>query len=137
MNLHAKLMEREAAGRPVRVGLIGAGKFGTMFLAQVRRTPGMHLVGLADLNVERARNQLRSCGWSEPQFAAADLGDALRSGRTLVTADAEALIAFADIDVMIEATGDPSRWSEDTTSVVPVIASAPPASLGLQIRARS
>src|SRR5437016_9543819 len=100
-------MEREAAGRPVRVGLIGAGKFGRMFLAQVRRTPGMHLVGLADLNVERARNQLRGCGWSEPQFAAADLGDALRSGRTLVTADAEALIAFADIDVMIEATGDP------------------------------
>ena len=107
MNLHAKLMEREAAGRPIRVGLIGAGKFGTMFLAQVRRTPGMHLVGLADLNVERARNQLRACGWSEPQYSAADLGDALRSGRTSVTADAEALIAFADIDVMIEATGDP------------------------------
>ena len=107
MNLHAKLMEREAAGRPVRVGLIGAGKFGTMFLAQVRRTPGMHLVGLADLNVARARDQLRACGWSEPQYSAADLGDALRSGRTSVTADAEALIAFADIDVMIEATGDP------------------------------
>jgi len=52
LNLHAKLMEREAAGRPVRVGLVGAGKFGTMFLAQVRRTQGMHLVGLADLNVE-------------------------------------------------------------------------------------
>src|SRR6266566_4069649 len=100
-------MEREAAGRPVRVGLIGAGKFGTMFLAQVRCTPGMHLVGLADLNVERARNQLRSCGWSEPQFSAANLGDALRSGRTFVTADAEALIGFADIEVMIEATGDP------------------------------
>src|SRR5713101_3904581 len=100
-------MEREAAGRPIRVGLIGAGKVGTMFLAQVRRTPGMHLVGLADLNVERARNQLRSCGWSEPQFSAANLGDALRSGRTFVTADAEALIGFADIEVMIEATGDP------------------------------
>src|ERR671935_2418225 len=96
LNLHAKLMEREAAGRPIRIGLIGAGKFGTMFLAQVRRTPGMHLVGLADLDVERARNQLRACGWSEPQYAADDLGDALHSRRTLVTADAEALIAFAD-----------------------------------------
>jgi len=100
-------MEREAAGRPVRVGLIGAGKFGTMFLAQVRRTPGMHLVGLADLNIERARNQLRGCGWSEPQYSATNLGDALRGGRTFVTADAEALIAFPDVDVMIEATGDP------------------------------
>src|SRR6266536_195742 len=100
-------MEREAAGRPVRVGLIGAGKFGTMFLAQVRRTSGMHLVGLADLNVERAGNQLRGCGWSEPQYSATNLGDALRGGRTFVTADAEALIAFPDVDVMIEATGDP------------------------------
>src|SRR5437868_1945333 len=78
-----------------------------MFLAQVRRTPGMHLVGLADLDVARARNQLRSCGWSEPQYAAADLGDAIESGRTFVTADAEALIAVPEIEVMIEATGDP------------------------------
>jgi predicted homoserine dehydrogenase-like protein len=107
VNLHAKLLEREAAGRPIRVGLIGAGKFGTMFLAQVRRTHGMHLVGLADLDVGRARKQLAGCGWSEPQYSAANLGDALRGGRTFVTPDAEALIDFPDIDVMIEATGDP------------------------------
>ncbi len=56
MNLHALLLEREAAGRPVTVGLIGAGKFGTMFLAQVRRTRGMHLVGIAD-SFGRARRK--------------------------------------------------------------------------------
>ena len=54
MNLHTMLLEREAAGRPVTVGLIGAGKFGTMFLAQARLTRGMHVVGVADLNVARA-----------------------------------------------------------------------------------
>ena len=59
MNLHALLLEREAAGRPVTVGLIGAGKFGTMFLAQVRRTRGMHLVGIADLSAERAAQGAR------------------------------------------------------------------------------
>ena len=109
LNLHAKLLEREAAGRPVTVGLIGAGKFGTMFLAQVRRTRGMHLVGVADLNTERARSQLRGCGWSEERFSAPSPGDALRSGRTHVTADADALIGFPDIEVMIEATGDPKN----------------------------
>ena len=57
MNLHAMLLDREAAGRPVTVGLIGAGKFGTMFLAQVAHTRGMHVAGLADLNLERARAQ--------------------------------------------------------------------------------
>ena len=55
MNLHSLLLEREAAGRPVTVGLIGAGKFGTMFLSQARLTRGLHVVGVADLNVERAR----------------------------------------------------------------------------------
>ena len=69
MNLHALLLEREAAGRPVTVGLIGAGKFGTMFLAQVRRTRGMHLVGIADLSAERAQGQLASCGWPAQQYA--------------------------------------------------------------------
>ena len=54
MNLHAMLLEREAAGRPVTVGLIGAGKFGTMFLAQARRTRGLHVVAVADLDVARA-----------------------------------------------------------------------------------
>ncbi|PWB59992.1 MAG: flagellar biosynthesis protein FlgA [Bradyrhizobiaceae bacterium] len=107
MNLHAMLLEREAAGRPVRIGLIGAGKFGTMFLAQVRRTRGMHLLGLADLSVARAQSALAACGWDPQAAGAASLGDAFRSGRTHLTEDARALIAFPEIEVVIEATGDP------------------------------
>jgi predicted homoserine dehydrogenase-like protein len=54
MNLYSKLLERQEKGQPVRVGLIGAGKFGTMFISQVRRTPGMHLVAVSDLDPEKA-----------------------------------------------------------------------------------
>jgi predicted homoserine dehydrogenase-like protein len=107
MNLFAKLSERESAGRPIRIGMIGAGKFGTMFLTQARRTPGMHLAGLADLNVARAKSQLAVAGWPAPQYAAASLGDALKNRTTLVTDNAEALIDCPDIDVIVEATGDP------------------------------
>ena len=107
MNLHTLLLEREAAGRPVTVGLIGAGKFGTMFLTQVRRTRGMHLVGLADLDVARARSQLHSAGWPEEAYAARALGDALKTRATHVTTDAAALIACPDIEVIVEATGVP------------------------------
>ena len=57
------LLAREAAGRPVTVGLIGAGKFGTMFLSQARLTKGLHVVAVADLNVERAKSQLTTAGW--------------------------------------------------------------------------
>jgi predicted homoserine dehydrogenase-like protein len=107
LNLHAKLLEREAAGRPVTVGLIGAGKFGTMFLAQARTTPGLHIVGLADINVGRARSQLATAGWPAQAYAALSLGDAFRQRRINVTADAGELMAFADIEVIIEATGVP------------------------------
>src|SRR5262245_7985129 len=101
------LLEREAAGRPVAVGLIGAGKFGTMFLAQARSTRGLHVVGVADLDVARARSQLRGAGWDEPAFSAASLGDAYKSRRTHVTEDADALISFPEIEVIVEATGVP------------------------------
>src|SRR6266403_1020268 len=107
MNLHALLLEREAAGRPVTVGLIGAGKFGTMFLAQARLTRGMRVLAVADLDVERARRQLRTAGWDDETVCATSLGEALARSRTHVTQDAEAVIAFPEIEVIVEATGVP------------------------------
>ncbi|MSP81234.1 MAG: flagellar biosynthesis protein FlgA [Rhodospirillales bacterium] len=107
MNLHTLLLEREAAGRPVTVGLIGAGKFGTMFLSQARLTRGLHVVAVADLNVERARSQLATAGWPAEQFAASLLGDAVKQRMTHVLADAQAVIAHPGIEVIVEATGIP------------------------------
>src|SRR5258707_10947129 len=63
MSLHTKLQQRAAEGRPIRVGLIGAGKFGSMYLAQVPRTPGVHLAGIADLSPDGARANLARVGW--------------------------------------------------------------------------
>jgi predicted homoserine dehydrogenase-like protein len=107
VNLHAKLLQREAEGRPVRVGLIGAGKFGTMFLTQARRTRGLHVAGIADLDVARVRNQLAAAGYPQEAYAAASLGDAVRLRGLHVTPDAAALIACPEIDVIVEATGEP------------------------------
>lgn len=107
MNLHAKLIEREAAGRPVTVGVIGAGKFGTMFLSQARLTTGMHVVAVADLDVARARSQLNSAGWPAELYAAASLDDANKRRATFVTGDADAMIADPRIEVIVEATGVP------------------------------
>src|SRR5436190_11468681 len=107
MNLHSLLLEREAQNRPVTVGLIGAGKFGTMFLSQARLTKGLHVVAVADLNVERARSQLATAGWPAEQFAAASLNDAVKKRATHVTADAESLIKHPGIEVIVEATGIP------------------------------
>ncbi|MGE0750236.1 MAG: NAD(P)H-dependent oxidoreductase [Variibacter sp.] len=107
MNLSRMLAERQEAGRPVTVGLVGVGKFGTMFLAQARTTPGLHVIAVADLNIARARAQLASACWPAAQYGAASLDDAARSGKTVITDDAEAMIAHPAIEVIVEATGDP------------------------------
>jgi predicted homoserine dehydrogenase-like protein len=108
VNLHRMLLERQAAGKPVTIGLIGAGKFGQMFLSQVRTTDGMHLVGVADLNVSRAQSQLTTAGWPAEQFSATSLDDALKTGRSFVTDDGDSLVTHPAIEVIIEATGDPA-----------------------------
>ena len=108
MNLHRMLLERAERKGPIRVGLIGAGKFGTMFLAQARLTPGLHILGIADLNVARAREAGRQTHWPIEQFAAPSFSAALKTGGTHITNDAMALIAADGLDVVIEATGVPS-----------------------------
>ncbi len=107
VNLHTKLLERDAAGRPVTVGLIGAGKFGTMFLSQARLTKGMHVVGVADLDVARARSQLNIANWPAEAYAATSLTDAHKRRTTFVTDDADSLISDPRIEVIVEATGVP------------------------------
>ena len=64
MSLYRQLQQRAAEGRPVRVGLIGAGKFGSMYLAQVPRTTGVHLAAIADLSPAAARANLARVGWT-------------------------------------------------------------------------
>ena len=108
MNLHKMLLARKAAGKPITIGLVGAGKFGSMFLTQVRSTDGMHLVGLADLYPARAKERLGVCGWKSEQSDARSLGDALKTGKTFITDDAMSLIQNEAIEVIIEATGDPA-----------------------------
>ena len=107
MSLHAKLQQRAAAGKPVRVGLIGAGKFGSMYLAQVPRTPGVHLAGIADLAPDAARANLTRVGWQPERTRAASLDDALKTGATHLGDDWQALVRHPAIDVIVECTGHP------------------------------
>ena len=102
------LQARVEAGRSLRVALIGAGKFGAMFLAQARRIPGLHVLGICDLSLDRAQASLRLAGWAPEQYAARDADDALRTGATWLTDDAEALIRAPGLEVVIEATGVPA-----------------------------
>ena len=93
--------------QPVRVGLIGAGKFGSMYLSQVPRTPGVHMVGIADLSPEAARRNLARVGWSAEQTQAASLDVAIATGQTHITENWEDIVGHPQIDVIVESTGNP------------------------------
>ena len=107
MNLHQKLLQRARQGRPIRIGLIGAGKFGAMYLAQVPRMPGVHLVGIADLSPANARASLARVGWAPEQSEAASAQQALEQGTTWITEDWQALVRHPQIELIVECTGNP------------------------------
>lgn len=118
MNLYGLLRAR--ADSPVKVGIIGCGKFGSMFLAQARRTPGLHIVGIADKIPENAKTSLARIGWTEAQFAARTLEDAAACphGSTCVTDDAMSLIKLPALDVLIDATGSPPAGIRHATTAI-------------------
>jgi predicted homoserine dehydrogenase-like protein len=93
VSLHRLLQKRAAAGKPVEVGLIGAGKFGSMFLNQVPTMPGLEVSVIADLNPERARTACCTVGWDAARIA----------GTAFVTSGAEA--CAPTVEVIVEATG--------------------------------
>ncbi len=96
MNLAKLCAARAAGGRPVTAGLIGAGKFGSMFLAQVPYVEGLEVAAIADLDPERARAACREVGWDEARIAA-----------TRFVTDGAELAAMDGVEVVIEATGHP------------------------------
>ena len=112
MSLYAKLQQRAAENKPVRIGLIGAGKFGSMYLAQVPRTPGVHLVAIADLSPSLARANLARVGWDEARTRAASIDEAVKLGSTHIGDNWEALVRHPAIDVIVECTGNPAAAVE-------------------------
>jgi len=110
MNFYSLLNRRAAEHRPVRIGVIGAGKFASMFLSQARLTPGFQIVGIADIDRQKARQACLKTGWEEERLDFAEktgaVNDLARSKKTAITADAAVLIE-SELDVILEITGVP------------------------------
>ena len=110
-SLSTKLAEREAAGNPIQVGIIGAGKFGSMFISQSHRTPGLRLAAIADLSKDRALLAIKRTGYPKEKFdetASLSVAEALKAGKTAILTDSTELIATPGIDVVLEVTGSPA-----------------------------
>ena len=107
MSLHRQLQQLAANHQSIKVGLIGAGKFGSMYLSQIPNTPGVQLVGIADLSPVGVRKNLERVGWKDEQSNAKSLDDAIKTGQTHISEDWQALVSHPAIDVIVECTGHP------------------------------
>lgn len=96
MYIYKELLARADRDEPVRAALIGAGKFGSMFLSQVPATPGLAVTCIADLDPQRARSACGAVGWDDALIA-----------QTRFVDDASDAIKSSDVDLIVEATGNP------------------------------
>lgn len=119
--LFERLLERERTGSPIRVGIIGAGTFGTQIIAQVCRMRGMRISAIADLVPERAIRALQAGGVDPARVVtaatASDIGRALAADRPAVAQSVDELLA-SDVEIVIEATGNPEAGAQHACDVI-------------------
>lgn len=119
MNLFSMLQQR--TDNPIKVGVIGAGKFSSMFLSQAHRTPGMQVVGIAELDPKIAQATCKRVGWDDEATVFADKAEAINEvaakGKTALTADSRELIK-SEAEVIIEITGNPEVGTEHALAAI-------------------
>jgi len=107
MNLYAKLQEREAQGKPLRVGMIGAGNSEPCTSHRCRKRQACILPVSPTSRRRMRRASLERVGWKPEHYAAASLDAALKERRTHVSEDWRALVAHPAVEIVVEATGNP------------------------------
>ena len=107
MNLTMLARDRAARQGPVRVGVIGAGKFGSMFLAQAPFIEGLRVSAIADLDPSRAKAACKATGWNDERLA-----------QTTFVESGAALCGREDVDVVVEATGSPAAGIEHARAAI-------------------
>lgn len=110
------LAEREASGRPIRVGIIGSGEMGTDLVTRIAHMRGIEVGAITELKPEAAL-KAAEIAYGEPGHArqvesASAMTKAMEAGKIAVTEDAELLVSNGLIDVVIDATGVPAVGAE-------------------------
>ncbi len=108
--IDARLLEREKAGKPIRVALVGAGQMGREIVCQVGLMQGMELDIVVDLTTEVCRKAYAAAGYTGEIVEAGDVATAeaaLAAGKKVVTTDYRVAVMAGPIESVIDATGSP------------------------------
>ena len=105
------LARRSAEGNPIRVGIIGAGKFGAGLVAQISQMRGMEVCAIADIDPAHARHAYMSSSVPGEDIRAVEtvmgLDDAIHAGKPAIVEDGLLIPGCDLVDVVVEATGVP------------------------------
>ncbi len=114
MSLAEALEQRQRTGNPVRVGLIGSGQMGTDIIVQIAQMQGIVIGAVADNNPDRVGNAASLTGQRDLVSLASthdDIARLIKAGRIAATNQLELVCQSPDIDVIIDATGNPEAGS--------------------------
>jgi predicted homoserine dehydrogenase-like protein len=107
-----ELRLRAESGRPVTIGLAGAGQMGTDIVVQLSLMPGLRLGAISEVNASNAIDAALLAGHPREKIvhakSAAEIDRAIEWGKLALTDDLNALAATGHIDVIIDATGNPN-----------------------------
>jgi predicted homoserine dehydrogenase-like protein len=110
------LAARAATGRPIRIGLVGAGEMGTDIVSRVAHMQGIEIGAISELNPQAAGRAVTIAHGDPDRAQAADTADGvnavIESGRIATTSRVEALLDSGLIDVVVDATGVPAVGAE-------------------------
>ena len=106
IDLFDRLINHQEDGNSFRIGVIGLGKFATMFLSQAKSTPGIEITAIADLDFKKAEASIRTAGF-EKNFNTSGFNEAQVSNQIWYTDSGLDLAECEQLDLVIEATGNP------------------------------
>ena len=109
MEIYERLLQLEADGQPIRVGLVGCGHMGSGMVHVTHQMTGMDTVAISDIAPARAVETLHKLGFADSDICVTnsrgEAEDALRAGKRVLTEDPVLLAQLDGLDAVVEATG--------------------------------
>lgn len=110
------LAARAETGRPIRIGLVGAGEMGTDIVSRVAHMQGIAIGAISELKPGAARRSVEIAYGNDVNVAEVSTADranaAMENGQIAITDNVQALLEAGLIDVVVDATGVPAVGAE-------------------------
>jgi predicted homoserine dehydrogenase-like protein len=120
--IYRDLAQREAEGRPIRIGSSGAGWIGSGFVEAVEKVQGMAVTALADEDVAAARQAFLDVGIGSNDVVEASAPgpamDALRAGKRIVSGDYTLPAQLDSVDIVTDVTYSPAIGAETAHAAI-------------------